>query len=81
MIGQSVDISCMNLASPPPVTVVLEVGCDGLKCGQFTTLPPTSPTPPISVMWEVGHDGSECGQFMHELGISSYCQHCVGGRL
>ena len=81
MMGQSVDSSCMNLASPPTVTVVLEVGCDGLKCGQFMNLASSPVSVSVSVTWEVGHDGSKCGQFMHELGSSSSCHCCAGGRL
>ena len=48
-----------------------------LMCGEFTNLG----SPPVSVVWEVSHDGSECGQFMHELGSSSSCHCCAGGRL
>ena len=53
----------MNLASPPPVIVVREVGCDEKII--MWTVHKLASSPPISVVWEVGCDGSKCGQFMN----------------
>ena len=39
-MGQSVDSSCINFASPR-ISIVWEKGCDGSKCGQFMNLAPS----------------------------------------